>query len=157
GARNVDRSRGALGGTRRQGMRHPSPPDGRDRDMGRYRSGGGVRHHDRSDGDVGGGVPQAPMSAGEPEEREMADVEELQARVAALEQENAQLRTGRKGFAWRSLVAGLLIVVGLILAPIAVLGTWARVQLVDTERFVSTFAPLAQDPDVQAFISDQVS
>lgn len=87
----------------------------------------------------------------------MADVEELQARVAELEQENALLRTGRPGFSWRSVVAGLLIVVGLILAPVAVLGTWARVQLVDTDRFVSTFAPLAQDPDVQAFVSDQVS
>ncbi len=87
----------------------------------------------------------------------MADVEELQARVTELEQENAQLRIGKAGFSWRSLVAGLLIVVGLILAPVAMLGTWARVQLVDTERFVSTFAPLAQDPDVQAFVSEQVS
>ncbi|HWV50149.1 MAG TPA: hypothetical protein VN035_11910, partial [Microbacterium sp.] len=54
-----------------------------------------------------------------------------------------------------SIVAGVLLVVAVLLAPIAVLGTWARLQLVDTDRFVATFAPLAENPQVQSYISDQ--
>ncbi len=44
-----------------------------------------------------------------------------------------------------------------LLAPIAAMGTWARLQLVDADRFVATFAPLAEDPDVQDFIAAQAS
>lgn len=50
----------------------------------------------------------------------------------------------------------MLLVVAALLAPVAVLGSWARFQLVDTERFIATFAPLAEDPAVQSFVSDQV-
>jgi hypothetical protein len=100
---------------------------------------------------------------------------ELQARIAQLEAENAALRRttpdggarGDGGAApperpkgrqrWRTAVAVLLVVVGLALAPVALLTAWARLELVDTDRFVSTFAPLAEDPDVQAFVADQVT
>jgi hypothetical protein len=51
----------------------------------------------------------------------------------------------------------VLVVIGLILAPVAVIAGWARLELVDTDRFVATFAPMAEDPDVQAFIADQVT
>ena len=56
----------------------------------------------------------------------------------------------------RSIIAALLIFVGVVFAPIAVVGTWARTQFLDTDRFVSTFAPLAQEPEIQALITDQV-
>ncbi len=56
----------------------------------------------------------------------------------------------------RAVVASLLIVVGLALAPVAVVGSWARTHLVDTDRFVSTFAPLADDPAIQNFVADQI-
>ncbi len=56
----------------------------------------------------------------------------------------------------RSIIAALFIFVGIVFAPIAVLGTWARTQFLDTDRFVSTFAPLAQEPEIQALITDQV-
>ncbi|MGF6824703.1 hypothetical protein M2317_003636 [Microbacterium sp. ZKA21] len=83
---------------------------------------------------------------------------ELQAKIAALEAENDSLRAAkprRRRVHGRSIVAGVLLVVAVLLAPIAVLGTWARVQLVDTDRFVATFAPLAENPQVQSYISDQ--
>ena len=57
----------------------------------------------------------------------------------------------------RGIISAVLIVVALLLAPVAAIGGWARMQLVDTDRFVSTFGPLAQDPAVQELISTQVS
>lgn len=94
-------------------------------------------------------------------------LEALHARVAELEAQNHELRAASPsapGAAhdrttagrWRAVVAAVLITVAVVLAPVATLGTWARTQLVDTERFVQTFAPLAHEPAVQSFVSDQV-
>lgn len=101
----------------------------------------------------------------------------LEARIAELEAENAALRAGiglsdgaagetdapasagrkrRRGWG-RTATAVVLVVVGLLLAPVAVITAWARLELVDTERFVATFAPLAEDPAVQAYLSDEVT
>lgn len=102
---------------------------------------------------------------------------DLEARIATLEAENAALRAGleqaestsgvdaaastdsqRPKRRWgRTLTAVVLIVVGLLLAPVAVITAWARLELADTNRFVATFAPIAEDPDVQAFIGDEVT
>jgi len=104
---------------------------------------------------------------------------ELEARIAQLEAENAALRRSRAAGdttagdragdgggteprrrgrqRWRTVVAVVCVVVGLVLAPIALLTAWARIELVDTDRFVATFAPLAEDPDVQVFVADQVT
>jgi hypothetical protein len=107
---------------------------------------------------------------------------ELLARIARLENENAALRdslehaqtepipplggdagaTGpttpprghKRGWGW-TLLAVVLIVIGAILAPVAVVASWAKVQLTETDTFVATYSPLAQDPGVQAFITDQ--
>ncbi|MFT4086439.1 MAG: hypothetical protein QM658_04685 [Gordonia sp. (in: high G+C Gram-positive bacteria)] len=57
----------------------------------------------------------------------------------------------------RTTVSVVLIAVALLLAPVAAIGTWARVHLVDTDQFVSTFGPLADDPAVQDFVADQVA
>ncbi|WP_353826800.1 hypothetical protein [Agromyces sp. SYSU T0242] len=110
----------------------------------------------------------------------MADVTEpddqLRARIAQLEAENARLRADaetrdlssdvaaasapterakrRRG---RTVGAVVMIVLGLLLAPVAVISAWARAELVDTDRFVATFGPLADDPEVQAFIADEVT
>lgn len=98
---------------------------------------------------------------------------ELLQRIAALEEENASLRMQagtdaetvpiapaaavaphRRSWAW-TLLATVLIVLGAILAPLAVVSTWAKAQLTDTDSFVATYAPLAHDPDVQAFVTEQ--
>lgn len=98
---------------------------------------------------------------------------ELLQRIAALEEENAALRmqsgdpsidtvpiaplppTKRpRSWAW-TLLATVLIVLGAILAPVAVVASWAKVQLTDTDSFVATYAPLAHDPGVQAFVTDE--
>ncbi len=88
----------------------------------------------------------------------MSELDELRERVLLLERENDTLRSPkRRRFRGKSLVGAILLVVAVVLAPIAAMGTWARLQLVDTDRFVATFAPLASDPDVQDFVAEQVS
>ncbi|WP_431807059.1 hypothetical protein [Microbacterium paraoxydans] len=87
----------------------------------------------------------------------MGELDELKARVELLERENEALRAPRRRPSARGILAGIVLAVAVLLAPVAVLGTWARLQLVDADRFVATFGPLAQDPDVQDFVADQVS
>ena len=96
-----------------------------------------------------------------------ADVE---ARLAALEAENARLRDelgdrpteddaprpARSG-RWRAVLSAVCIVLASVLVTVSIVGSWARVQLVDESRFVETFAPLADDPAVQAMVIDGIS
>ena len=58
---------------------------------------------------------------------------------------------------WRTVVAAVLIVVGCVLAPLSVVAVWTRNQVTDTDRYVATVAPLADDPAIQAAIADQIT
>ena len=58
---------------------------------------------------------------------------------------------------WRRATGLTLIVLGAFLAPVALVSNWAVVELTDTDAFVDTFAPLAQDPEVQSLISGTVT
>lgn len=64
--------------------------------------------------------------------------------------------SGSPAIRWRSILSGLVLVFVVVLAPVAVLGSWAQMQLVDTQRFVDTFAPLADEPEIQTLVADQV-
>ena len=94
------------------------------------------------------------------------EVARLRAEVARLE---AQLhdrppeptlalpvRAERRGI-WRPIVAGVLIVVAAILAPLSVVAIWAHDEISDTDRYVETVAPLASDPAVQDAISARIT
>ncbi|MBF4573049.1 hypothetical protein ITJ64_11020 [Herbiconiux sp. VKM Ac-1786] len=102
---------------------------------------------------------------------------ELESLVAELRAENARLRAeaeasaaastaaepseGRPPRGWwsgwgRAGASAALVVVGLLVAPVAVVADWGETQLVDTEAFVQTFAPLARDEAVQAFVVSEV-
>ncbi|MFK4835326.1 hypothetical protein ACI3KY_06320 [Microbacterium sp. ZW T2_14] len=92
----------------------------------------------------------------------------LRARLDALEAENARLRAETlppapaptdkpQGSRWRAFLSALCIVIATILVPVSIVASWARVELVDETRFVETFAPLAEDPQVQAMVADQVT
>lgn len=100
-------------------------------------------------------------------------VQELQQRLAALEAENSALRGGiqtpataltpdpavsrRRSRGWgRTFAATVLIVLGTLIAPLALVAVWANVQLTDTDRFVASYSVLASDPAVQAAVTDQV-
>ncbi|HEV8166375.1 MAG TPA: hypothetical protein VGR74_18365, partial [Actinomycetota bacterium] len=91
---------------------------------------------------------------------EQSELERLRAEVATL---RAQVRQeGRPGAAerrqrWRTIVATLLIVVACVLAPLGVVAVWARNQVTNTDRYVATVAPLAEDPAIQQAITDKIT
>ncbi len=97
----------------------------------------------------------------------MSDAEEidrLRARVAELEAERAAAaeagpgaQPSDRGSAWRSTAAGVLLTLACVLAPLSVASVWASTVLSDTDRYVETVAPIADDPDVQAAIADEVT
>jgi hypothetical protein len=47
---------------------------------------------------------------------------------------------------WRGIVAIALLVIGAVLLPISGLAVWVRNMLLDTDRYVETVKPLADDP-----------
>lgn len=67
----------------------------------------------------------------------------------------ARIRKPR-GVGW-TVLATVLVVIGAILAPVAVVSTWAQRELTDTDYFVSTFAPLAKQPGVQNLVTTQAT
>jgi hypothetical protein len=86
--------------------------------------------------------------------------EDLRARVAALEAENSALRStsavaGAPPRRSRAVLASALILVGVLLAPVAVVTSWATWTLTDTDRFVATYAPLSGSPEVRAYVVDR--
>jgi hypothetical protein len=63
----------------------------------------------------------------------------------------------RKRPAWVRVIAVVLVVVGCVLAPISVLGIWARNTLLDTDQYVDTVGPLAENAAIQEAVADRVS
>ncbi|MQY14398.1 hypothetical protein SRB5_45640 [Streptomyces sp. RB5] len=76
----------------------------------------------------------------------------LRERVAVLE---AEKRT--KHHRVRSVCSVLLIVLGCVLAPLGTVAVWAAHIVGDTDQYVTTVAPLADDPDVQKAASERVA
>lgn len=58
---------------------------------------------------------------------------------------------------WRRITGTALVVLGIVLAPVALIANWAVIELSDTDHFVETFAPLASDPAVQKLVAGQVT
>ncbi len=99
-----------------------------------------------------------------------SEIDDLRAELEQLRAENARLKETAPPVAepaaetpprrrnwWRGIVSAVCIVLVGILVPVSVVGTWARAQLVSEDAFVATFAPLADDPDVQALVIDQAT
>ncbi|MGH8827919.1 MAG: hypothetical protein ACRDVZ_10075, partial [Jiangellaceae bacterium] len=63
----------------------------------------------------------------------------------------------RPRLSWRPIVSAIAITLGCLLAPVAVVSAWVQSVVVDTDRYVDTMAPLADDPAVQSLISDTIS
>lgn len=100
------------------------------------------------------------MSQDEPTTPTSTDeVAQLRARVAELEADVA--RTERHGthdrHRIRSTASAVLIILAIVLAPLSVVSVWASNQISDTDRYVATMAPIAEDPGVQAAITDEVT
>lgn len=91
------------------------------------------------------------------------EVEQLRERIHELETQLAT--TGppgptarrREHSRWRAVTSATLIVVACVLAPLSVTAVWAHNQVSDTDAYVRTVAPLADDPAIQAAVADKVT
>jgi hypothetical protein len=98
-----------------------------------------------------------------PADRTPEDARELarlRARVAELEAAQAATAprppAGRHD-STRSFLSAVLIIIACVLAPVSVLSVWASTVVSQTDRYVETVAPIAEDPGVQAAIADEVT
>lgn len=101
-----------------------------------------------------GGEPGPATESHELSQDERAELERLRAETAEL---HSQGVARRRRIGWRALVATVLIVLGCVLAPVAVLGVWAGNQVSDTGRWVATVQPLIHDPAVQNVLTDRIT
>jgi hypothetical protein len=92
-----------------------------------------------------------------PDER--AELERLRAERAELSSQatSAAGTTRKRHFSWRTPVSIVLIVLGCILGPVAVLGVWAGNEVSDTGRWVATVEPLIHDPAIQNVLADKIT
>ena len=112
-----------------------------------------------------------PVTAGEPNaevpktrapvteelsQDERAELERLRAERAEFHDGGAA-KPRRRRFSWRTFGAIVLIVIGCILSPIAVVGVWAGNQVTDTGRYVATVEPLIHDPAIQNVLTTRIT
>jgi hypothetical protein len=100
-------------------------------------------------GDVGGGPPPADGLS----TSERAELEQLRMEVAHL-RERPRARAARAG-RWTGAVA--LVVVAALLFGLSVVAVYVRSELLNTDRYVATVAPLARDPSVQDAITNRLT
>ncbi|MEU6573375.1 hypothetical protein [Streptomyces sp. NPDC046805] len=96
-------------------------------------------------------------ASGADEVPEGDDLEELKARVRALEEAQPEKAHRAPRHRARSALAALLIVIGCVLVPPGLVAAWAADVIGDTDRYVETVAPLSADPAVQAAVATRVS
>jgi hypothetical protein len=101
-----------------------------------------------------GGEPRPAAANHELGQDERAELERLRAETAELRHQGP---ARRRRFSWRALVAVVLIVLGCVLAPVAVLGVWAGNEVSDTGRWVATVEPLIHDPAIQNVLTDKIT
>ncbi len=61
----------------------------------------------------------------------------------------------RRGGRWTAAI--ILIVIAAILVPVTIVARYTRGELLNTDRYVATVAPLAEQPAVQAALADRVT
>ena len=90
-------------------------------------------------------------------ERLRTEVSRLRARDDAREGVAAPDGGGPARQRWRTVVATLLIVIGCVLAPLSVVAIWSSNQVTDTDRYIATVSPLADEPAIQDAIADKIT
>jgi hypothetical protein len=98
--------------------------------------------------------PTGPPAPGSAEEIELHRL------VDELEAENEALRAAQHGRGRRrvrAVFSWVLIVLACLLAIVSVVAAYARNELLNTDTFVATVAPLAKDPAIQTVVATKVS
>ncbi|HEX4688560.1 MAG TPA: hypothetical protein VH228_17400 [Nocardioides sp.] len=108
---------------------------------------------------------ETPEPTAHSPEEQTARLEELRKETAVIESELGIASTepppagasGTRGGWWRPVVATVAIVLLAIIAPLAVVATWAHDEIADTNRYVATVAPLAHNPAVQDAVATRIT
>jgi hypothetical protein len=58
---------------------------------------------------------------------------------------------------WRRAIAVALVVVGCLLAPVALVSAYVHIDIMDPEGYIATITPVADDPAVQKAVADTVA
>ncbi|MCR8898022.1 hypothetical protein M0655_22640 [Gordonia amicalis] len=93
---------------------------------------------------------------------ERAELEQLRAEVARLREraetgEPASAGAAKRRSGWRWFAVGVLCVLVALLAITSVTSRFVRGEILDTDRYLTTVAPLASEPTLQAEITDTVT
>lgn len=89
-----------------------------------------------------------------------SEVAALRAEVSRLREQNNELRDASRRprrATWRGAASVAMIVVAALLLPIALVGFWGQRTLLDTEQYLATVAPLAQDPTIRVAVGNAIS
>jgi hypothetical protein len=91
-------------------------------------------------------------------ENDAERLQRLRAEVSGLEDRLGETgpKPARSGW-WRTLVVTVCLVLVAIVAPLAIVATWAHDEISDTDRYVATVAPLARDPQLQDAIAARIT
>jgi hypothetical protein len=100
--------------------------------------------------------PEAAAEHHDLDQDERAELERLRAETAETHEHEAA-PAPRRRHSWRSPVSVVLILLGCILAPVAVIGSWASLEVSNTDRYVATVEPLIHDPAIQNYLTDQIT
>jgi hypothetical protein len=101
-----------------------------------------------------------PMSPDEPppEAEELQhEIEELRQENEALREHEEELESHRGGRRIRSIASWVLLVLACLLAVVSVLVVFARNEVLNTDTYVNTVAPLASNPAIQTAVAKRVS
>ena len=98
-------------------------------------------------------------------EKDASEVEQLRAEVERLRTELATapatvplpVEKGDRSGWWRPVVVTVLVVLIAVLTPLGVIARWAHNEVADTDRYVESIAPLAEDPAIQAAVTDRIT
>ena len=104
-----------------------------------------------------GGEPHPATDGPELSPDERAELERLREETTKLRGQEEVGPPRRRRFSWRTPVSIVLIVLGCILGPVAVLGVWAGTEVSDTGRWVATVEPLIHDPAIQNVLTDKIT
>ncbi|MFI1395837.1 hypothetical protein [Streptomyces sp. NPDC020681] len=90
---------------------------------------------------------------GQPPAHDQAQWDDLQRRIAELEGKGRQKQHHRV----RSVLSAVLVVLAALLSILSVVAVWANSIVGDTDRYVATVAPLAEDPAVQTAVTNRAT